>query len=164
MQTGTSELLLKIHRPSRPNGRSNRNVESRATNGVVVGSLIGVDAEGVPYVDFPQNRSGGPIPARTTVALASAEAGADVVLLFEAGDASRPLVLGKLIPPSGTAAIGVVRDGGCLTLSAEKQITLTCGEASITLTSCGKVLIKGAYVLSRSTGVNRVKGGSVQIN
>jgi len=26
------------------------------------------------------------------------------------------------------------------------------------------VLIEGAYVLSRSTGVNRVKGGSVQLN
>ena len=28
----------------------------------------------------------------------------------------------------------------------------------------GKVLIRGAYLLSRSSGVNRIKGGSVQIN
>jgi hypothetical protein len=34
----------------------------------------------------------------------------------------------------------------------------------LTLTHAGKVLIRGAYVLSRSSGVNRIKGGSVQIN
>ena len=37
-------------------------------------------------------------------------------------------------------------------------------EASITLTRAGKVLIQGSYVSSRSTGVNRIKGGSVQLN
>ena len=41
---------------------------------------------------------------------------------------------------------------------------LRCGKASITLTRAGKVLIRGAYLLSRSSGVNRIKGGSVQIN
>ena len=41
---------------------------------------------------------------------------------------------------------------------------LRCGKASITLTREGKVLIKGAYLSSRSSGVNRIKGGSVQIN
>jgi hypothetical protein len=41
---------------------------------------------------------------------------------------------------------------------------LQCGKASITLTKAGKVLIQGSYVSSRSTGVNRVKGGSVQLN
>jgi len=44
------------------------------------------------------------------------------------------------------------------------QLVLRCGRASITLTAAGKVLIEGAYVSSRSTGVNRIKGGSVQIN
>jgi hypothetical protein len=43
-------------------------------------------------------------------------------------------------------------------------MVLRCGKASITLTRAGKVLIQGSYVLSRSTGVNRVKGGAVQIN
>ena len=43
-------------------------------------------------------------------------------------------------------------------------MVLRCGKASITLTKAGKVLIEGSYVLSRSTGVNRIKGGSVQLN
>ena len=37
-------------------------------------------------------------------------------------------------------------------------------KASITLTSAGKILLRGAYILNRSSGVNRIKGGSVQIN
>ena len=49
-------------------------------------------------------------------------------------------------------------------VSAKEQLVLRCGKASITLTKAGKVMIQGSYVLSRSTGVNRVKGGSVQLN
>ena len=55
-------------------------------------------------------------------------------------------------------------DGERLEFSAEREIVLRCGKASITLTREGKVLIKGAYLSSRSSGVNRIKGGSVQIN
>lgn len=49
-------------------------------------------------------------------------------------------------------------------LKAEKEIVLQCGDASITLTRAGKIIIRGAYVSSRSTGVNRIQGGSVEIN
>jgi hypothetical protein len=55
-------------------------------------------------------------------------------------------------------------DGERLVFTAKKEIVLRCGKASITLTRSGKVLIRGAYLLSRSSGVNRIKGGSVQIN
>ena len=49
-------------------------------------------------------------------------------------------------------------------LTAEREIVLKCGEASITLTRAGKVLIKGTYVLSRSSGYNKIKGAAVDIN
>ena len=49
-------------------------------------------------------------------------------------------------------------------LSADKEIVLKCGKASITLTRAGKILIRGAYLLSRSSGPNRIKGGSIQLN
>jgi hypothetical protein len=55
-------------------------------------------------------------------------------------------------------------DGERLLLSARNQLVLKCGKASITLTREGKVLIQGSYVSSRSTGVIRIKGGSVQLN
>ncbi|MFN2563838.1 MAG: hypothetical protein ABR499_02345 [Gemmatimonadaceae bacterium] len=51
-----------------------------------------------------------------------------------------------------------------LVVSAAQQITLRCGESSITLTAAGKIIIRGKYIVSRSSGVQRIKGGSVQIN
>ena len=60
--------------------------------------------------------------------------------------------------------IEVDADGQRVIISAKDQIVLRCGKASITLTQAGKVLIQGSYVLSQSTGTNRIKGGSVDIN
>ena len=58
----------------------------------------------------------------------------------------------------------VTIDGRRITFHAHEEVVLRCGKASITLTRAGKVLIRGAYLLTRSSGVNRIKGGSVQIN
>ena len=58
----------------------------------------------------------------------------------------------------------VTVDGKTITFDAKEQIVLRCGKSSITLTRSGKVLIRGAYLLNRSSGVNKIKGGSVQIN
>ncbi len=55
-------------------------------------------------------------------------------------------------------------DGTRVVLEGKEEITLKCGEASITLTKAGKVLIRGKYLLNRSSGVNRIMGGSVQVN
>jgi hypothetical protein len=60
--------------------------------------------------------------------------------------------------------VEVDADGERMIVSAKEQLVLRCGKASITLTKAGKVLIKGSYLLSRSSGVNRIKGGSVQLN
>ncbi len=61
-------------------------------------------------------------------------------------------------------AVQVDVDGERLVVRAANQLVLQCGEASITLTKAGKVLIQGTYVSSRSSGVNRVHGGSVELN
>ena len=55
-------------------------------------------------------------------------------------------------------------DGQRLMITAKEQLILRCGKASITLTKAGKVLIQGTYVSNRSSGVMRVKGGSIQLN
>ena len=102
--------------------------------------------------------------------LHGAHIGADVVLMFEDGDAFRPVVMGVLRGSAGwpaahqSAQVEVDADGERLIVSAKEQLVLRCGKASITLTRAGKVLIKGSYLLSRSSGVNRIKGGSVQLN
>ena len=55
-------------------------------------------------------------------------------------------------------------DGNKITFEAKDEIVLKCGESSITMTKAGKILIRGKYLLNRSTGVNRILGGSVQVN
>jgi len=136
--------------------------------GVVVGVLLGL-AEGVPLVAFPGS-SERAVRARATVALRPSDIGSQVALLFENGQLERPLVIGKiLVPgrpqaPAGGDAVTAKLDDEVLTLSADREIVLRCGKASITLTRAGKIILRGTYVLSRSSGVNKIKGGSVQIN
>lgn len=141
--------------------------------GVVVGALVGFAASGEPLVDFYRNPAGEPFAARSTVALSAQNINCDVALLFEQGDPRKPIVLGLMwhpeapsVAPASSALepIEVTTDGKRMTLTAEREIVLRCGKASITLTRAGKILLRGKYVLSRSSGVNRIKGGSVQIN
>ena len=55
-------------------------------------------------------------------------------------------------------------DGKKIILEGEEQVVLRCGDASITLHKNGKISIRGKYLLNRSSGVNRIMGGSVQVN
>jgi hypothetical protein len=131
---------------------------------VLVGRIVSVRDSSEPLVDFPGNTSRQLVPARSLVPITNTEAGREVALSFEEGDWSRPIIVGLLqsIPPATSRTVKV--DDEVLVLNARKEVVLQCGKASITLTSAGKVLIRGAYLLSRSSGVNRIKGGSVQIN
>lgn len=138
-------------------------------SGVVVGTLVGCDGAGLPLVEFPGNPLAAPVPARTTVAIDEHAFGRQAVILCEREDPARPIVIGLLHKTETNAeaplpAIRAELDDERLVLTAEREIVLRCGKASITLTRAGKVLIRGAYLLSRSSGVNRIKGGSVQIN
>jgi len=137
----------------------------------IVGELIAIADDGrTPLLLYPGQPGTAAVRARSTVDLHGAHVGQSVVLMFEGGDASRPIVVGVLRPaapwpldePPGQ--VHVEADGERMIVSASRQLVMRCGKASITLTEAGKVLIEGTYVSSRSSGVNRVKGGSVQLN
>ena len=51
-----------------------------------------------------------------------------------------------------------------LDLEAAAALTLTCGKASITLHRDGKVVIRGVDVVSRASGTNRIRGGTIELN
>ena len=111
------------------------------------------------------------VAARSTVALRRAMVGRTVLVLHECGDWTRPIIVGvlqeALAPdpaPHVAPVLDVQEDGERLTLQAEREIVLRCGDACITLTRAGKVIIKGNYILSRSAGYNRIKGAAVDIN
>ena len=154
-------------------GRDLGNVDSQRlaawSAAAVVGELIAITDDGkTPLVCFGGQPGTAALRARSTVDLHAAHIGAAVVLLFEAGDPQRPIVAGVLRgerpDEASHAPVVIETDGERLIVDAKQQLVLRCGKACITLTSAGKVLIEGSYVLSRSTGVNRIKGGSVQLN
>jgi len=135
-------------------------------DGVVIGVLVGFGAEREALVAFPGNPNPAGIAAKATVSLGADDIGCQLALVFENGAADRPLVIGRIVDPQAPRTEPPVAevDGERVVFEAEREIVLRCGKASITLTRAGKILIRGTYVLSRSSGANRIKGGSVQIN
>jgi hypothetical protein len=142
-----------------------------ATAAAVTGELVALAGEGrSPLVTYPGQPGGSAVAAGSVVDLHGAHVGQSVVLLFDGGDPHKPIVIGVLRDdtrcplPEHVGQVDVSADGERLVVTAREQMVLRCGKASITLTSDGKVTIDGTYVCSRSSGVNRIKGGSVQLN
>lgn len=158
-----------------------------------MGRLVAGSTPAAPLVDFDENRGGSPVRARSTLPLDTASIDRAIateqaaVLYFEKGDPSRPIVVGLiqddkpqsplqelLLAPRGSAPPSDERaapkkaearlDGERVILEGHQEITLKCGEASITLRRDGKIIVRGAYVETHARGVNRIKGGAVKIN
>ena len=145
--------------------------EAGVIQSVVIGELLALTEEGLtPLVRYPGQPGSGALRARSSVDLHGPHIGASVVLMFEHGDPEHPIVIGVLRGQAGwplddkPAQVEVDADGQRMIVSAQEQLVLRCGKASITLTKAGKVLVEGTYVSSHSSGVNRVSGGSVQLN
>jgi hypothetical protein len=137
----------------------------------VVGRLLALTDEGcTPLVSFDGQPVPGAMPARCTVDLRPAHVGLDVVLVFDGGDRSRPIVTGVLRGKPGwplEPAPGQVKmdvDGERLTVTATHELVLRCGKSVLTLRSDGRIVLRGEEILTEATGANRIRGGSVQLN
>ena len=135
---------------------------------MAVGELLALLDDGQrPLIRHGEGASQETLEARCCVDLGARDVGCEVALMYEQGDRRRPVVIGVM---RGSAAVGVAlpvelqADGGRLVVSAKERLVLRCGNASITLTAAGKILVEGSYVSSRASGVNRIWGGSVEIN
>lgn len=148
----------------------------------LIGWVCGYDPERGLLVDFSQNQTQEPVPARWIMQLdrttleQAVQQKQQVVLVFEDGDALLPIVTGLVQPLQLREAAPAARvelpgsptearvDGKRLTFEAADEIVLRCGPASITLRRNGAVVIRGAHVVSHSSGMNRIRGGAVHIN
>ena len=149
---------------------------SEDSRGVVIGELVKLVGGYQAFVDFPANPADKPVQSISTVQIDQADVGRKVCLAFEAGNLTNPIILGILLSdPNVEQAnnaeenklpqrVDVRVDGHRLTFVADKEIVLRCGNASITLSQDGKILVRGKYIQSRSSGINRIQGGSVRIN
>lgn len=170
MQRALAENVREMAAPGDPEAR---------IDGVRVGTVAAIDENGAVRVEYPGGRFG-PTPARLAGGIRSLGAaggiapGLRVLLVFEEGDPRRPVVVdtvhdrveapGPIEMEAPEPLEDVTVDGRRITFDAREEIVLRCGKSSITLTRAGKILIRGAYLLTRSSGVNRIKGASVQIN
>lgn len=157
---------------------------------IIIGRLVSLDAQGNPLVDYDCNPDGSAQAAVSTLAVRHPHIGRQVALLFAGADLRRPVIMGFIHNPlddllesfspgnessdnsSGAQSEDPVNsseqelrvDGRQVVIEGQDEIVLKCGESSITLTSAGKIIIRGKYLLSRASGVNRILGGSVQVN
>ena len=149
--------------------------------GMRIGKIVQIDDSGQLLVDFSNNKSG-PVVARVTTSVKrdvlskGHPAGREVLLAFENNDPQHPIIVDTMyslideITEHSTVVLeaeapkDAIIDGKRIVFDAQEDIVLRCGKASITLTKAGKVLIRGEYVLSRSSGPNKIRGGSIQLN
>ena len=151
------ELVLAEHEAQQRASCLTEHIE-----GVLIGQILSVDTPEAPLVTFSRCPPEG-LPARAMLPLGSDDIGRAVALMFEGGSPNRPIVMGRMAMSTQQPLIAET-DGRRVEVTAEEQIVLRCGEASITLTRSGKIILRGTYVFSRSSGVNRIQGGSVEIN
>ena len=147
--------------------------------GVLTGHIVAINDEKEVLVQFPGN-SAGPIAAKFTHAVLSRLKetpleNLSVLLAFEQNNPRRPVIIDILYAnmddaPSvlhefNTDPLDEVRTNGKkLRFDAKEEIIFNCGKSSITLTRAGKIILRGAYLLNRSTGPNVIKGASIRIN
>jgi hypothetical protein len=152
-----------------------------AAGGVELAAIVAVTDDG-PQVQFQPD--GPSITARLAVAVTRERLDAAIaqcqqaVLLFEHGDRTRPIIVGFIettpapaqpvevgpVLPDRPSVIEADVDGKRVRVTAQDEIVLQCGSASVTLRRNGRVIIRGTYVETRADGTNRIKGGQVQIN
>jgi len=152
-------------------GRAATTPAATTSGGAVVGELVGMTDEGrTPLVVYHGQSGSAAIAARSVVDLHGAHIGKQLVIVFDGADPAKPIVLGVLRSAEAWPLehkpehVEIDADGERLIVTAKEELVLRCGKASITLTKAGKVLIQGSYVSSRSSGAQKIKGGSVHIN
>ena len=143
---------------------------------VITGHLQGLDEEG--RILF---RAEGGHEAAVPVAIGMALS--DALLVPAARNQQRALVVRTSESPARLILIGLVRervsaaardaapgqleleiDGETIRLTADREIELKCGRASLVLRESGRVILKGTNVVTSSSGPLKIKGATIDLN
>jgi len=149
---------------------------ARAGVELISGHLTGVDDEG-RLLFQPEDSTGPPVPVAIGLELSdgtllkAARQNRRAIVARTGDRTPRRILVGLVRERVSTRAIAarpgtleVGLDGETLKLTAEHDIELRCGEASITLRRDGKIVLNGTNVLSASRGPNRIKGATIALN
>lgn len=134
----------------------------------VIGVIVGFTQARAPIVAHPDTHE--QLVGYSTVPLSDEDIGRKVLIVLARVEKCVPVIVGIIQQPANVrnAADGLKAEGTAsalrLDFTAEKEITFTCGASSLTLTRAGKIILRGAFILSQASGVHRIQGGSVQIN
>lgn len=158
---------------------------------LVIGTLRSIDEKGQPVVSFQLNQCHSDVTALATTPITAQHLGRQVGLLFAQNSDKTPVIVGVIHNPLHSILDNIevvdseqdktlfepkplqekmlgnsdaIIDGNRVVIEGKDEVVLKCGESSITLNKNGKISIRGKYLLNRSSGVNRIMGGSVQVN
>jgi hypothetical protein len=139
-------------------------VENRSASfqGAFLGVITRFSDTGAPIVGVPDEHR--EVAARSCVALCPDDVGKEVVLVRDSNAAGTMIVIGVVQSSAHKLAVQATADGRRVTLSASESITLKCGDASLVLKADGTVQVRGNRIVTHATGVNRIRGGSVELN
>lgn len=145
---------------------------------LLLGTLVDLDEQGQPCVRVVYKGASQHLVATPAVRVTRESLGRQAVVMFAGGSIQAPMLLGFVhspldmaleefsdepeSQPSGPMEAEV--DGQKTVIEGKQQIVLRCGAASITLTEAGKIILRGEHLVSRSSGVNRILGASIQMN
>jgi hypothetical protein len=77
-------------------------------------------------------------------------------------DTDTCVIMGRLVDTQVSRQVEDIPES--LVLEAKTSLTLKVGDGSITIREDGRILIKGKDLVSHAKRMNRIRGGSVQIN
>lgn len=149
--------------------------QALAIQWVCIGKLVSVKESGLLLIDYCDNPFG-PLAARSTICISVGDEGREVILIFEKNDKQLPIIIGLLqkqpivknhfkeVAMDKNRLRNITVDGERIIFDAKKEITFRCGKGSVTIQSDGKIVVKGTNLISRSKGMNKIKGAAVKIN
>ena len=136
-----------------------------SVTGVEIGVIAGLDADGSLRVEMPDGSSVKASPLWTGADVAWNECvGLRAVVASATGQSTTSFLIGLLDRPRAATAPSAGRVERVQHVRASDELILECGKSKVSLRADGRVVILGGYLLSRSSGVNKIKGGSVEIN